>query len=156
MTDLEVKNVVFSIDDDKAPGSDGFSAAFFKHNWDLVGRTVTNVVLEFFRHGKILKEVNHTTIALIPKSNGAQTMNDYRQISCCNVTYKIITKILANRLAPILPSIIDQAQGAFVEGRNISDNILLAQELIRGYRRKRSTLKCMIMVDLRKSYHTVS
>lgn len=127
-----------------------------KKNWDVVGQNVINAVLEFFKYGKLLKEVNHTSIGLIPKSNEAQYVNDFRPISYCNVTFKIITKILANSMAPILPKIIDQAQGPFVEGRNISDNIFLAQELIRGYGRQRSALKCMIMVDLRKAYDTVN
>lgn len=152
---MEIKDAVFDMGDDKAPGPDGYSAAFFKKNWATVGDSVTVAILEFFRNGKLLKQWNHTTIALIPKSPNAQAAADYRPIACCNVTYKIITKILAKRMACLLPSIIDPAQGAFVGGRCMSDNIFLAQELIRGYGRKRTASRCMIMVDLRKAYDTI-
>lgn len=155
ISDSEIKEAIFSMGDDKAPGPDGYSAAFFKRNWELVGHLVQDAVQEFFRFGRLLKQWNHTIIALIPKSDVAQSVSDFRHISCCNVVYKIITKILASRMAPILPTIIDPAQGAFVEGRSISDNIFLAQELIRGYNRKRSSKSCMIMVDLRKAYDIV-
>nr|GLL25285.1 uncharacterized protein LOC109177999 [Ipomoea trifida] len=69
---------------------------------------------------------------------------------------KVISKVLSLRLSSVLPSIIDKAQAAFVEGRVMSDNIFLAQELIRGYARKRISLRCMLMVDLRKTYDTIS
>ncbi|CAH9079933.1 unnamed protein product, partial [Cuscuta epithymum] len=73
-----------------------------------------------------------------------------------NVLYKIITKILAARIVPTLPGLINEAQGAFVDGRLMFDNIFLAQELVRGYNRKRISPRCMIMVDLRKAYDTIS
>lgn len=71
------------------------------------------------------------------------------------MVYKVITKVLSHRLAQVLPEIVDEAQGAFVAGRNISDNIMLEQELIRGYGIKRNSPRCMIMVDIRKAYDTV-
>lgn len=156
VSDSEIKQAIFDMGDNKAPGPDGFSVAFFKSSWDIVGRTVCTAVREFFTHGKLLKEWNHTAIALIPKCANAKLVTDYRPISCCNVPYKIITKIIASRLAVVLPDIIDHAQSAFIEGRSMSDNIFLAQELIRGYCRKRTGMRCMIMVDLRKAYDTIS
>lgn len=151
----EIKRAFFDMSNEKAPGPDGFSAAFFKQNWNIVGPSVIDATLEFFRTGRILKEWNHTIIALIPKSVNAQSVGDYRPISCCNVCYKIIAKILGNQLSGIRPFIINLAQGAFVSGRDMSENIFLAQELIRGYSRKRISLRCMIKVDLRKAYDTI-
>lgn len=78
----EIKSVIFSIGDDKSPGPDGFTAAFFKHAWDTVGTEVVNAVREFFVTGKLLKEVNHTIIALIPKVSSPTRITDYRLISC--------------------------------------------------------------------------
>ncbi|CAH9141489.1 unnamed protein product [Cuscuta epithymum] len=95
-------------------------------------------------------------IALIPKTNHSPKVSDYRPISCTNVLYKIITKILAARIISCLPGLIDLAQGAFVDGRLMFDNIFLAKKLVRGYMRKRISPRCMIKVDLRKAYDTIS
>ncbi|CAH9091992.1 unnamed protein product [Cuscuta epithymum] len=156
ITDLEIRQALFDIGSDKAPGPDGYSSAFFKANWNIVGEGVCEAVKEFFLSGTLLRQVNHTVVALIPKTKHSPTVSDFRPISCTNVTYKIITKILASRLGPCLSGIINPAQGAFVDGRLMSDNIFLAQELVRGYARKRVTPRCMIKIDLRKAYDTVS
>ncbi|CAH9093039.1 unnamed protein product [Cuscuta europaea] len=156
VTDLDIKQALFDIGNDKAPGPDGYSSAFFKENWSKVGEDVCEAVREFFDTGTLLKQVNHTVVALIPKTNHSPTVSDFRPISCTNVTYKIITKILSSRLGPLLSSIINPAQGAFVDGRLMSDNIFLAQELVKGYTRKRPSPRCMIKIDLRKAYDTIS
>lgn len=98
----------------------------------------------------LLKQVNHAVISLIPKSKHAPEAKDFRLISCCNVFYETISKLLASKLAAVIPKIIDPAQGAFIEERLMSDNILLAQQLIRKYGRS------MLMVDLRKEFDTLS
>lgn len=87
ISDSEIKDAIFSMGDDKAPGLDGYSAAFFKANWGLVCQLAREAVQEFFRYGKLLKQWNHTIIALIPKTVTAQSVADYRAISCCNVIY---------------------------------------------------------------------
>nr|GMD03985.1 hypothetical protein DM860_011126 [Ipomoea batatas] len=156
VTNQEIKDALFDVDDPKAPGSDGYSTAFFKKNWDVIGEDFMDAVKEFFHSGKLLKQINYTVIALIPKTQQANVVGNFRPISCCNVIYKVISKVLATRLNTVLPSIIDHAQAAFIGGRSMSDNILLAQELIRGYARKRISPRCMLMVDLRKAYDTIS
>ncbi|VFQ90709.1 unnamed protein product [Cuscuta campestris] len=152
----EVKEVVFDIGNDKAPGPDGYTAAFFKNQWETVGQDVFGAILEFFTTSKLLKQLNHAMIVLIPKTTHNPTVKDFRPISCLNVLYKVITKILARRMAPLLPQLIDPAQGAFVQGRSLVDNLLLAQHLIRDYAIKRSTPSCMIKLDISKAYDTVS
>ncbi|VFQ84375.1 unnamed protein product [Cuscuta campestris] len=137
VTPEEVREAVFDIGNDKAPGPDGFTAAFFKDQWDLVGRDIYEAVVEFFSSGRLLRQINHAMIVLIPKSAHNPTVKDFRPIACLNVLYKIITKILAKRMAPLLPDMIDPAQGAFVPGRSLVDNFLLAQHLIRDYAVKR-------------------
>ncbi|KAL0305148.1 UNVERIFIED_CONTAM: hypothetical protein Scaly_2995400 [Sesamum calycinum] len=87
--------------------------------------------MDFFRSGRILRQLNHTIIALVPKSEHSPSVADYRPISCCNVIYKVITKIIADRLSPALVQLIDSSQAAFVGGQNITDNIFLAQEMVR-------------------------
>lgn len=106
----EIKDTLFSIGDDKSPGPDGFSSRFFKKAWGSICGDFTAAVKEFFTSSSLLKQINHTTIALVPKSNHSNIVGDYRPIACCNVFYKVITKILASQLGPILGSIIDQGQ----------------------------------------------
>ncbi|VFQ84596.1 unnamed protein product [Cuscuta campestris] len=152
----EVREVVFDIRNDKAPGPDGYTAAFFKNQWPTVGKDVYDAVLEFFTFGKLLKQINHAMIVLLPKSAHNPSVKDFRPIACLNVLYKIITKILARRMAPLLSALIDPALGAFVKGRSLVDNLLLAQHLIRDYAIKRCTPSCMIKLDITKAYNTVS
>lgn len=152
----EIKSALWDIGDDKSPGPDGFSSKFFKSTWNISGPNVIAAVTEFFTTGKLLKQINHTSISLLAKSASASSVADYRPISCCNVTYKIIAKLLASRLSPCLSKIINPSQVGFVNGRIMGDNIMLIQELIRKYLRKRSAPRCMIKVDLRKAYDTVS
>ena len=102
----EIKDALFSIDSIKTPGPDGFGADFFKQNWALLRQDFTNCVLEFFRNGKILKEINHPFITLILKWNNPSTTYHYRPISLCSTIYKTISKILVNRLHPLLDKLV--------------------------------------------------
>ncbi|KAL0339019.1 UNVERIFIED_CONTAM: hypothetical protein Sangu_1424000 [Sesamum angustifolium] len=155
-TPAEVKTAVFQISDNKAPGPDGYTSCFFKKAWNIVGDLVCSAVMDFFRSGRMLRQLNHTIIALVPKSEHSPSVADYRPISCCNVIYKVITKIIADRLSPALMQLVDSSQAAFVGGRNITDNIFLAQEMVRQYSRKRISPRCTINVDLRKAFDSVS
>lgn len=103
----EIKSAIFSIGKDKAPGPDGYSSGFFKKAWNYVGDSFSDVVREFFESGALLKQVNHTAIALIPKSDHASSMQDFRPITYYNITYKVIAKVLSTRLAPIVVSLVN-------------------------------------------------
>ncbi|KAL0366940.1 UNVERIFIED_CONTAM: hypothetical protein Sradi_3584100 [Sesamum radiatum] len=102
------------------------------------------------RSERLLRQLIHCIIALVPKSEHSPTVADYRLISCCNVIYKVITKIITDRLAPALEHLIDRSQAAFVGRRSITDNIFLAQEMVPQYTRKQISPRCTINVDLRK------
>lgn len=91
---------------------------------------VIAAVQEFFRNGRLLKDLNTTTIALIPKTPEACKLGEY---SCCNLVYKVISKIIANRLKPILQECISPNQADFLKGRSLGENVLLASELIRHH-----------------------
>nr|GEV12936.1 hypothetical protein [Tanacetum cinerariifolium] len=155
ITSNEVKEAMFSMGNDKSPGPDGYTAAFFKEAWDIVGPDIVLVVREFFGNGKLLKELNHTVIALIPKSQTPTIVNDYRPISCCNVLFKCISKVIANRIKGSLKNLISQNQSAFVPGRSISDNALLTYELMHNYHLDRGMAWCAFKVDIQKAYDTV-
>ena len=99
----EIKKALFSIDDYKASGPDGFSSFFFKAAWNIIGCDVIDAVLSFFKSSNLLREINCTIIALVPKVPNSETMNDYRPISCCNTVYKCISKIIAARFKQCIP-----------------------------------------------------
>lgn len=139
----------------KAPGIDGFNAHFFKRSWHIIGKEVVAAVQQFFVDGYLPTELNVALVTLLPKCDNADRIKNFRPISCCSVLYKIISKILANRLKEVLGSIIGKAQSAFVPGRLIFDNILLSHELIKGYQRKNISPRCMIKIDVQKAYDSV-
>lgn len=113
----------------KAPGPDGMSAMFYQKYWDIIGEDVSNIILNTLNANASLTNLNKTNIVLIPKTNRPTKMNESRPIGLCNVSYKIIYKVLANRLKPILNSIISENQSAFVPGRLITDNVVVAFEI---------------------------
>lgn len=155
-TKREVKEAIWQIGGDKAPGPDGYNSQFFKDFWDIVGNEVCEAVLDFFNTGRLLKQLNATTITLIPKVKNPTSVNEFRPISCCNTLYKCISKMLCNRLIKVLPKIIDESKCAFVEGRSIVQNVLICQDLTKGFNRKNNKPKCMMKLDLGKAYDSVS
>ena len=155
ITHEEIKSIMFSIDDTKAPVPDGFSSLFFKRAWNIVGREVSEAVADFFSSGCLLQEINCTIIALVPKLPNPSSMHDYRPISCCNTIYKCILKIIAARIKRCLPDIICTAQTAFVQGRSIADNILLTQELMNNYHLDSRPPRCALKIDLKKAYDSM-
>nr|GEU39736.1 hypothetical protein [Tanacetum cinerariifolium] len=154
VTNDEIKAAMFDIGDDRAPGPDGYTSVFFKKGWNIVGDDICNAVCEFFSNGFLLKEINHTFLALIPKVSTPLRVNDYRPISCCNVIYKCISKIITNRIMEGIMEVVSDNQ-SFIPGRRISDNILITQELMHNYHRNRGSPRCAFKIDIQKAYDTV-
>jgi hypothetical protein len=124
----EVYEAIKSMPPQKAPGPDGYTADFYQIHWDTVGGEVSEAALHFFNTVFMDASINATNIVLIPKNCNPCSVMDFRPISLCNVLYKIISKVLANRLKKVLPYIISHNQSAFIPGRLITDNILAAYE----------------------------
>lgn len=152
----EIEKALKGIGDTKSPDIDGFNAKFFKVSWHIMRKDVIAAVMEFFRTYKLYRGLNNNMVTLIPKSDNARHIKDYRLIACCTTSYKIIVKILTGRLGKILPSIISSSQGAFVLGQNIHNHILLVYELLKGYERKGGTPRVMMWLDLHKSYDMIT
>lgn len=152
----EIKGTIFAMPLSKSPGPDVYSVEFLRASWDTVGEDIIAAVAEFFRNGRLLKDLNTTTIVLIPKTSAACRLGDFRPISCCNLVYKVITKIIVNRLKPILQSSISRNQVAFLKGRSLGENGPLASKLIRNYRSSSCPRRCMLKVDIKKAFDTIS
>lgn len=133
----EVRKALFMMKPNKAPGPDGFTTCFFQRHWELIGHDICVSVLAFLNGGEMPNSVNNTMLVLIPKVLHPQELTQFRPISHCNVLYKICFKVIANRLRLVLNEIISEEQSAFVPGRLITDNVLVAYESIHYLKRKK-------------------
>eukprot|EP00253_Pinus_taeda_P034046 PITA_34046 len=125
VTNEEIKAPLFAMEPDKALGPDGFTARFLQTCWQIVEKDLGKMVRKSQACQKIGGGTNSAFLALIPKEKGANTFSRFRPISLCNIGYKLITKVISNRLKSILPSIIPENQGGFIQGRQIADNFIL-------------------------------
>lgn len=155
VTEEEVKRVLFSMPADKSPGPDGYTSEFFKASWRIVRGDFVVAIQSFFDKGFLPKGINSTILALIPKKTNAISMKDYRLISCCNVIYKVISKILANRMKGLLTLSISLNQSAFVKDRLLMENVLLASELVKSYHKDSVTERCVVKIDVSKAFDSV-
>ena len=155
VTAEEVKKVLFSMAADKSPGPDEFTSEFFKASWSVIGGDFVVAIQSFFDKGFLPKGINSTILTLIPKKNDAILMKDYRPISCCNVLYKVISKLLANRMKSLLPLFISLNQSAFVKDRLLMENVLLASELVKSYHKESVTERCAVKIDVSKAFDSV-
>ncbi|XP_057871389.2 uncharacterized protein LOC131077832 [Cryptomeria japonica] len=152
---LELEKVVFSMKKGKAPGPDGFPIEFFQEFWEIIKFDLLEVVQGSLRNKQMLKSLNSTFLALIPKKEGANRMDQFRPIALCNVVYKIITKLIAERLKPLLGALISTEQGGYVEGRQILDGVVIASEVIHSMASSKERAM-FIKLDMAKAYDRVS
>ena len=157
-TPEEVKLALFQMAPSKAPGVDGFTAGFYQRHWDLLGNDViTAAVLDFLNGGELPSGLNDTSITLIPKVRHPQSISQYRPIALCPVWYKIAAKAITNRLRCIMDEVISEEQSAFVPGRLITDNVLVAYESVHTMRRRKKgkNYSCAVKLDMMKAYDRV-
>ena len=146
--------MLYSFEKGKNPGSDGFTPEFFLGFYDLIKKDILAVVQESRKSGKVLGSMNNTFIALIPKKHKCEAFEDYIPISCCNMIYKVIAKIIAQRIKPILSKVITEEQFGFLQNRQILDVISIAQEVIHTI--KKEKLGIALKLNLSKDYDKVS
>lgn len=150
----EIRKAAMSVNGGSAPGEDGLTSSFYHNYWHIVVHAITEEILGFFATVVIPEGWNHTQLSPTPKVSEPCRMQDMRPISLCSVQYKIISKILCNRLKVILPSVVSETQGAFVSGRLISNNIIIAREMVLSLRtNERVAGEYMaIKADMSKAY----
>eukprot|EP00253_Pinus_taeda_P008465 PITA_08465 len=129
-TEEEITNIVWSMGPDKAPGPDGFSIHFYRICWEIIKFDLFRMIRGVLRKEKMGGGTKSTFLALIPKETNPRSFDRYRPISLCNASYKIVAKLLANRIKPLLQKLISPAQGGFVKGRQILDNVIQIQEAL--------------------------
>lgn len=153
----EIKRALDDMGDLKAPGADGMPAIFYKKIWSTVGDDVVQEVLHVLQGGSIPEGWNETIVVLNPKVQNPDRIKDVRPISLCNVVCKLVSKVVANRLKTILDDLISPNQSAFVPGRLISDNTILAYEMTHFMRRKRrgKDVYMALKLDMSKAYDRV-
>lgn len=139
-----------------APGPDGLNVAFYRAAWPWIKQDVHKLVTEFYNSGSFPKTLNATEIILIPKKAHANHVTDYRPISLTNVIYRLIAKSLANRIKEDLPNYIHHSQHAFIQGRRITDNIIIAQEIVHSFNLKSFNQEAfMLKIDLAKAFDRI-
>ncbi|XP_074298573.1 uncharacterized protein LOC141629480 [Silene latifolia] len=156
-TAKEVRCAVFQMGALKSPGPDGIPAVFYQKCWGLIKNDFVKAALSILNSGMVLREMNRTFIALIPKCENPEGVKDYRPISLCNVFMRVITKCVTNRLAKIMTYLVSDFQNAFIQGRLNSDNILLANEAVhRVNSHKRGKYgRLVFKADMSKAYDRV-
>jgi hypothetical protein len=122
--------------------------------WGELKDDIMCFISEFHRNGTLTKGINNTFIALIPKVDNPQKLNDFRPISLVGSMYKILAKFLSNRLRLVIESVISESQSAFVRDRQILDGILVANEVVDEARKCRKEL-LLFKVDFEKAYDSI-
>ena len=147
----EIREAVRQCDGSKSPGPDGFNLSFIHKNWETLKEDIYAAVSQFHESGTIPKGCNASLIALIPKVRDPMKLDQYRPISLVGSCYKIISKILSNRIKKVLPSVIDECQSAFLKDRGMLDSVLMANEIFEDIMRNKKRGLCL-KVDFEKAY----
>ncbi|XP_026459189.1 uncharacterized protein LOC113359830 [Papaver somniferum] len=148
----EIKDTIFSIDPDSSPGSDGFSGIFYRACWQIIKENVVQAIQFCWSRKFIPKGLNSKFLVLLPKVEGAKSPNQFRPIGLSNVSFKIFTKLITNRMSGLMAKIISSQQAAYVKGRCIQEQILLASKMVNEMKKKRRCGNVGLKLDISQAY----
>ncbi|KAJ9691474.1 hypothetical protein PVL29_013603 [Vitis rotundifolia] len=151
----EIFSALMDMNGDKAPGPDGFTVAFWQACWDFVKEEIVELFKEFYEQKSFAKSLNSTFLVIIPKKGGAEDLGEFRPISLLGGLYKLMTKVLANRLKMVLDKLVSADQNVFVRGRQILNASLIANEVV-DYWQKRKEKGLVCKLDIEKAYDSIS
>ncbi|GKU92859.1 hypothetical protein SLEP1_g6527 [Rubroshorea leprosula] len=147
----EVKEAVWDCDSSKAPVPNGFNFGFLKAMWEIVKDDVVKFIEDFHTSGRLVKGSNASFIVLIPKKENPVRIEDYRPISLIRCMYKIIAKLLANKMKKVMEGLISEQQSAFIQGRELMHSVVMANETINEIKKKKKSL--IFKIDFEKAYN---
>ncbi|XP_015064939.1 uncharacterized protein LOC107010215 [Solanum pennellii] len=155
-TEEELRRIIMSMNPNSAPGPDGIGGKFYQVCFDIIKKDIMAAVQSFFNGSVMPRYMTHACLILLPKVEHPNKLKDFRPISLSNFVNKIISKIISTRLASILPKIVSVNQSGFVKGRSITENIMLAQEIVHEIKLPREGRNVVIKLDMSKAYDRVS
>lgn len=149
----EITTTINSFKPLKAPGPDGLHPYFYQKYWSQIANSVTSFCQEVFTNQHISPLVNKIYLCLIPKYSYPSSITQYRPIGFCNTPYKIITKIIINRIKPLLPKLISPERFAFLKERRASDNAIIVEEILNYFKKKKvKQAHFLLKLDLEKAF----
>lgn len=153
----EFRNALFQMHSDKAPDPHGLNPGFYERFWSMCGKDIVAAGCKWLDDGVFLTQLSATNIVLIPKCDEPKSMKDLQPISLCNVLYKIVSKVLANRLRKVIGKLISEEQSAFIAGHSILDNALIAIEFVHFMKcqTKGKNGDVALKIDISKAYDKI-
>jgi Reverse transcriptase (RNA-dependent DNA polymerase) len=154
---VEVYRTLCTIELDRAPRPDGITARLLKEQWDIFGPTIVGTIQEAFRSGEVPEQWMHSHIVLIPKTEHPSQPTHFRPLSVCSIYYRLLMKVIANRVKPTLDALVLTTQMAFLKGRSIQDSVLLVGEVMQSFQDQNITEEAfMLKADLFKAFDTLN
>ena len=154
-SEAKVQAALMDMNGDKAPRPNGFTLAFWKNCWEFVKENILEMFKEFYEQNVFLKSLNNTFFVLLPKKGETEDLRDFRPISLLRGLYKLLAKVLANRLKKVIGKVVSPDQNVFVKGRQILDVSLIANEVIDVWQ-KMSEKGLIYKLDIEKAYDSIN
>ncbi|XP_026430512.1 uncharacterized protein LOC113327547 [Papaver somniferum] len=152
----EIKKTVFDMDPESSPGPDGFSGFFYRSCWEIIQQDLLAAIQFCWRRRFIPKGMNYSFLVLLPKTQGARSANQFRPIGLSYVLFKIFTKIITTRMSSLMVKLISPQQFAYIKGRSIQEQVMLASELVNEMKIKRRGGNVGLKLDISQAYDSVS
>ncbi|XP_026428240.1 uncharacterized protein LOC113324120 [Papaver somniferum] len=152
----EIKNIVFEMDPDSSPGLDSYSGIFYRTCWEIIHEDLIAAIQFCWRRRFIPEGLNSNFLVLLPKCQGAKKANQFRLIGLSNILFRIFTKIITTRMNTLMVKLISPQQAAYVKGRSIHENVLLASEMINETKKEKRGGNVALKLDISQAYDSVS